>query len=88
MHNFKDYYDILQKLIAFDTKSSVLPYEDRANCDLILYIKDFFDNLSFKTLLFKINARKYNLFVTNDFLNEGSILFSGHTDTVPFNKEA
>lgn len=88
MHNFKDYYDILQKLISFDTKSSVLPYEDRANCDLILYIKDFFDNLSFKTLLFKINARKYNLFVTNDFLNEGSILFSGHTDTVPFNKDA
>ena len=69
---------LLSKLIAFDTTSY------KSNLDLILYIKDLFEQQNIRVELnFNSEKNKANLLASIGPIDQAGILLSGHSDVVP-----
>ncbi len=79
----KNVIDILKSLVGFDTTSF------KSNLDLIAYIKNYLNIHKIKsTLVYDSSGKKANLYATIGSSNEGGIMLSGHTDTVPITDQA
>lgn len=82
MFAFKDYFEILSSLVAFDTQSSDILAFDKSNKELIEYAAGFLEALGFKVELTALSNGKYNLAANLNGKN-GGLMLSSHTDTVP-----
>ena len=82
MFAFKDYFEILSKLVSFDTQSSDILAFDKSNKELIEYAAGFLEALGFKVELMPLSNGKYNL-LANLNGKDGGLMLSSHTDTVP-----
>ena len=82
MFAFNDYFEILRRLVSFDTQSSDISVFDKSNKELIEYAANFLEGLGFKVELMPLPNGKYNLMAA---LNgkDGGVMLSSHTDTVP-----
>ncbi|WP_303962305.1 acetylornithine deacetylase [Succinatimonas hippei] len=82
MFAFNDYFEILRRLVSFDTQSSDISVFDKSNKELIEYAANFLEDLGFKVELMPLPNGKYNLMAA---LNgkDGGVMLSSHTDTVP-----
>lgn len=73
----------LQQLVAFDSKSSDLPEEDRSNADLTAWAAELLQGWGFEISRTEVTPGKYNLFASLRPDLPRGLLLSGHTDTVP-----
>ena len=71
-------YQLLGKLIAFDTTSR------NSNLDLIAWVKDYLAGFDIDSLLVHDETgAKANLYATIGPLDKPGVMLSGHTDVVP-----
>lgn len=74
--------DLIRDLVGFDTTSR------NSNLELIGYIRDYLARLGVEsTLIFDETGRKASLYATIGPQDQGGILLSGHTDTVPVDNQ-
>jgi len=70
--------DLLDRLIAFDTRSS------ESNLPLIAFVQDYLDEHGISSsLTYDASGKKANLYATIGSADRGGICLSGHTDVVP-----
>lgn len=75
--------ELLDRLIGFATVSR------DSNLELIVFIRDYLENLGVQSELFYNPERtKANLFATLGPLDRGGVVLSGHTDVVPVDGQA
>lgn len=86
--SFADCCLYLQKLVAFDSRSSDLPAEDRSNADLIAWAADLLQSWGFAVRRSEVTPGKYNLFASLRPELPRGLLLSGHSDTVPAQSSA
>ncbi len=79
--------EMMQRLIATPSVSSVNPQWDQSNGPVVELLDQWCRDLGFKTELLPVSghAEKFNLVATLGKGPEGLVL-SGHTDTVPFDE--
>lgn len=78
MQNTREYIEVLEKLISFDTTSY------KSNLPLIHYVSHYLDHKNIEiTINYDENQNKANLFITTGPKDTAGILLSGHTDVVP-----
>ena len=74
--------DLIRDLVGFDTTSR------NSNLELIGYIRDYLERLGIEsTLVFDETGKKASLYATIGPRDQGGILLSGHTDTVPVDNQ-
>lgn len=83
-----DFIEMMRKLIAAASVSSVNPDWDMGNRNVIELLETWLSSLGFSTEILPIpgHADKYNLIASAGSGPDGLVL-SGHTDTVPFDQE-
>ena len=81
-------YDMLNTLVGIPSISSKNPVLDQSNRHVIDCLADWFEDLGFtiKIIPSKDLVGKYNL-VANSGSGEKGLVFSGHSDTVPFDEK-
>ena len=80
-----DFIECLEQLIATPSVSSAHERLDMSNQDLVSLLADWFEELGFSIEIHEIDrkSRKQNLVATIGS-GTGGLIFSGHTDTVPY----
>jgi acetylornithine deacetylase len=81
-------FEMLSKLIAAASVSSISPQWDQSNKEVIQHLESWLLALGFRVevLPIKGHKEKYNLIASTGTGPDG-LVFSGHTDTVPYNLE-
>ena len=80
-----DLIDMVSQLIATPSISCVQPELDMSNEPVINLLANWLETSGFKVTKQRVNSGKYNLISTIGHGSDG-LIFSGHTDTVPYDE--
>lgn len=84
-----DIIDRLAELVALPSVSSVDPSFDQGNGQVVNLLANWFDDIGCSVEIMTVNEKpeKLNL-IARMGEGEGGLVFSGHTDTVPYDEQA
>ena len=80
-----DLIDMVSQLIATPSISCVQPELDMSNEPVINLLANWLETSGFKVTKQQVNSGKFNLIATIGHGSDG-LIFSGHTDTVPYDE--